>query len=156
MADRRTPARGRAIAVLPCALVAVAMLAAGCGSSTPQTTVVPSTAPSTTVPSTTVPSTNLSYTVTVTAHAGPTCPVERPDQPCPDVPVQGTVTFSSGGVVAASGRTDANGTYSVGLPSGTYQVEVDTGAMLPRCEPVEVTVIDRAVTVDVSCDTGIR
>jgi hypothetical protein len=94
--------------------------------------------------------------MTVTAHAGPTCPVERPDEPCPDVPVDATVRVSANGVDVATGRTDATGTYSADLPPGTYRVTVDTGSMLPRCEPVDAEVIDRDITVDVSCDTGIR
>lgn len=92
----------------------------------------------------------------VTAHAGPTCPVEQPGQSCPDAPVRGRVTFAASGTPVASSELDTAGTASLNLPPATYVVTVDTGAVLPRCEPVTVEVVDRAVSVDVSCDTGIR
>lgn len=119
-----------------------------CGSDAPTDTAAPSTGPTTT--------SSARYTVTVTAHAGPTCPVERPDEPCPDTPVEATVRVAADGVDVATGRTDAAGSYSVDLAPGRYRVTVDTGAALPRCEPVDAEVIDRSITVDVSCDTGIR
>jgi len=119
-----------------------------CGSDAPADTASPSSEATTT--------SSVQYTMTVTAHAGPTCPVERPDEPCPDVPVEATVRVSANGVDVATGRTDATGTYSADLPPGRYRVTVDTGSMLPRCEPVDAEVIDRDITVDVSCDTGIR
>jgi hypothetical protein len=107
--------------------------------------------------STTEPGAHVVYSVTVTAHAGPTCPVERQDQSCVDAPVRGTVTISSSGITVGSGSTDTDGRYVFEFAEpGSYRVTVDTGAMLPRCEPVDVTVVDHNVDVDVSCDTGIR
>jgi hypothetical protein len=58
--------------------------------------------------------------------------------------------------VVASTHTDATGSYRVSVPAGRYTVEVDPGAMFPRCPPQEVTVSDSDVTLDVSCDSGIR
>ena len=131
------------------ALVTFAPLVA-CGTDAPRDS-VPTTMP---VPATLV------YTVTFTVHAGPSCPVERPDQPCPDVPVRGTVIVRTPGApdaqLVASGATDANGTYRVELLEGSYVVSVDTGAPLPRCEPIMVDVVDRNVEVDIACDSGIR
>ena len=116
-----------------------------------------SSGPGTSTVETTEPGAHVVYSVIVTAHAGPTCPVERPDQPCADAPVRGTVTISSSGVTVASGSTNADGRYVFEFAEpGIYRVTVDTGAMLPRCEPVDVTVVDHNVDVDVSCDTGIR
>jgi len=148
MADRSTLGRY----VVAAAVAAATLLAASCGSDSPANTV-----PSSTAPSTTEPPASAKYTVTVMAHAGPTCPVEQPGQSCPDVPVLGTVTLRApGGEVLASGRTDTDGRWSTMIGPGMLVVEVDSGAMLPRCEPVEIQVVDRAVSVDVSCDTGIR
>lgn len=139
MADRRVFRWAAATAALT--------VLAACGNASPTST----------TPATTEPANSVVYTVTVTAHAGPTCPVEQPGQSCPDAPVRGTVTFrGAGGQELASGRTDAAGQWSTMIESGTIVVEVDTGAALPRCEPVTVEVVDRAVSVDVSCDTGIR
>lgn len=132
-------------------LVAVAALfgVAACAADSPTGTSSPSGPTTTSSPT-------RSFTVRVVAHAGPTCPVERPDEPCPDSPVVGTVNIEQLGALVAAGRTDATGTYTGVLPPGAYRVTVDAGAPLPRCEPVDVAVIDRDVTVDVSCDTGIR
>lgn len=138
MADRRVRRWAAAAAVL-------AALSA-CGNASPTST----------TPATTEPANTVVYQVTVTAHAGPTCPVERPGQSCPDVPVRGTVTLRAGGVAIASGETDADGRWVGWVEPATFEVSVDTGAALPRCEPVAVDVVDRNVTVDVSCDTGIR
>jgi hypothetical protein len=57
-------------------------------------------------------------------------------------------------VVFAS--TDAEGNYSLVLPSGRYELRVDTGAMLPRCEAITVEAVDGDLYADISCDTGIR
>ncbi len=58
--------------------------------------------------------------------------------------------------VVASGRTAADGTFVAELVPGGYRVSVDTGGPLPRCEPVDLTVLDRDVAADIACDTGIR
>lgn len=137
--------RGRLFAAVPIALGLTA-----CAADAPSGT---STSGN---PTSSAPPVTRSYTVTLVAHAGPTCPVERPDEPCPDVPVEGTVRVEQSGMVVVSGRTDSTGTYTPSLPPGAYRASVDTGSELPRCEPVDFAVIDRDITVDVSCDTGIR
>jgi hypothetical protein len=108
-------------------------------------------------PTTVTPtSASVTFLVVGNVHAGPTCPVERPDQPCADAPVRGTVSAVSGGQVMESALTDAEGNYSLVLPSGRYELRVDTGAELPRCEPVIVEAVDGYLEADISCDTGIR
>lgn len=122
------------------------MAVAGCGtrSEPADTTAVPTTRP-------------VTFLVVGNVHAGPTCPVERPDQPCPDIPVRGTVSAWRDGRSVASATTDAGGNYSLSLPSGRYELRVDTGAQLPRCEPVTVEGAGQAdLVADISCDTGIR
>lgn len=119
---------------------------AACGSrSVPaDTTAAPTTQP-------------VTFLVNGNVHAGPTCPVERPDQPCADVPVRGTVEAWRDGQVVKTAATDASGNYSLVLPSGRYELRVDTGAQLPRCEPVTVEGAGQAdLVADISCDTGIR
>lgn len=89
--------------------------------------------------------------------AGPTCPVERKDQPCPPRPVRATVEARSpGGRVVAATRSDADGTYHLSLRAGRYRLAVVT-AGLPRCPETPIRVpARRTVTTSISCDTGIR
>ena len=90
--------------------------------------------------------------------AGPTCPVERPDMPCPPRPVSARVDAQDGsGRTVASTHTDAAGRYSLGLAPGSYTLVVVTGTAFPRCPPTAVTVRSGAPTrADIGCDTGIR
>lgn len=90
--------------------------------------------------------------------AGPTCPVERPGQPCPPDPVAGRVeAVDAEGRTAASDTTDAAGRYTLALDPGAYTLRVATGALFPVCPDTDVSVpAGPAVTVDISCDTGIR
>jgi hypothetical protein len=90
--------------------------------------------------------------------AGPTCPVERPDQPCPPRPVAAHIQAldASGHNIAAT-DTDSAGRYMLVLPPGTYTLAATTGATLPRCSPAQVSVLTRTPSrADISCDTGIR
>ena len=94
-------------------------------------------------------------------HAGPTCPVEREDQPCPDRPVETSLRLvRSDGTVAANGKSDADGKFRFAAPPGKYQLVADygSGAGGPGgCPPVDVLIErDRYTFADVSCDTGIR
>lgn len=90
--------------------------------------------------------------------AGPTCPVERPDQPCPPRPVVATVEAQHRHHTVASAKSNSAGDYAVGVPrAGTYTVVVDTGSTFPRCPTKTVTVAkSQSVQVDITCDTGIR
>jgi hypothetical protein len=127
------------------ALAATAMLIAGCGSS-----------PTTTATTTTVP---VDHTgVKGTVMAGPTCPVERFDQPCPPQPVEGTVTaIDSRNHIAATTSTDADGRYALDLVPGRYTLQVAVDGPLPSCPDTAVTVTTGApTTADIDCDTGIR
>ena len=127
----------RSMAVLP----AVVILLAGCGSATSRST------------------STSSGRVNGTVLAGPTCPVEPIDSAtCEPKPVEGVVQLKRGDLVIASVRADANRAFTVVAPAGDYTLTVDTGANLyPRCQPVEVTVVDAAeTTADVMCDTGLR
>ena len=90
--------------------------------------------------------------------AGPTCPVETADDPCPPRPVDAAIdAHDAEGDVLASTRTDADGHYSLTLAPGSYTVVATTGAGLPICQPVTIIVTPGPpVHADISCDTGIR
>ena len=90
--------------------------------------------------------------------AGPTCPVQRADQPCPPTPVSGVVEAvdASGQVVGRDG-TDQAGAYAISLPPGRYTLEVRLQGTYPRCPDTPISVpAGSPVTVDIGCDTGIR
>jgi hypothetical protein len=90
--------------------------------------------------------------------AGPTCPVERADHPCPPRPVVAEVDArDASGRTVATTRTDQAGSYSLSLAPGTYTLVAVTGQTYPRCPPTPVTVGSGGPTrADISCDTGIR
>jgi hypothetical protein len=92
------------------------------------------------------------------ALAGPQCPVEMADSPCPDLPWEGTVVAtdtSSGATYTAS--TDADGRFELSLAPGIYEVSIDAGSAPPTAQPQTVTVEEGTVTaVDLFVDTGIR
>jgi hypothetical protein len=93
-----------------------------------------------------------------TVAAGPTCPVERIDHPCPPSPVHAEIDArDAGGRTAASTRTASDGTYALAVPAGSYTLVVVTGAMFPRCPETPAVVAPGAVTTsNITCDTGIR
>jgi hypothetical protein len=102
--------------------------------------------------------------------AGPTCPVERADSPCPDRPVQAYVwTFlaSAGTPVAAPvAETDGDGHFRLALPPGTYPLYAGPCSISMKCPPIQQfprfepqTIVVRAgafTQVVLRGDTGIR
>jgi hypothetical protein len=90
--------------------------------------------------------------------AGPTCPVERPDQPCPDQPVETTLRLlAKDGSVAATGKSGPDGSFWIAAAPGSYRLVADWPSRVGGCGPVEVTVgYGWFTSADVSCDTGIR
>jgi hypothetical protein len=92
------------------------------------------------------------------ALAGPQCPVEMANSPCPDLPWEGTIVAtdtSAGDRFTAA--TDAEGRFELALEPGTYEVSIEAGSELPFAKPLTVTVEDDAFTeIVVSVDTGIR
>lgn len=130
----------RTMAILP----VVVVLLSGCGST--------ATPPA-------PPAASSSGRVIGTVLAGPRCPVERiGDVNCAPIPVAGVVELTQGDLVVASARLDVGGAFSVRVAPGSYSLIIETGEKpFPRCEPVEVIVVDAADTVaNVVCDTGIR
>ena len=90
--------------------------------------------------------------------AGPTCPVERPDEPCADRPVETTLRLlRKDGSVAATTKSGPDGTFKMAVVPGSYRLMADWPSRVSGCSPVEVTVErGRMSRADVSCDTGIR
>jgi hypothetical protein len=107
-----------------------------------------------TPPSTGAPATGVYGYVT----AGPTCPVERPDRPCPLRPVTAhIVAVDASGVSAGATASDAGGLYRLTLPAGTYTLVVNNGSSFPRCPPIRFTATSGQLSRnDIGCDTGIR
>lgn len=99
-------------------------------------------------------------TINGTVLAGPTCPVETVENPCPDHPVAGVkVQALKDGTVAATTVSDADGGFTMDLAPGTYLVqsvvEPEGPGMYSR--PAEVIVTEDAIVdVSVLLDTGIR
>jgi hypothetical protein len=89
--------------------------------------------------------------------AGPTCPVERIDQPCPPSAVVADVRARAGSRVVGSTRSAADGAYRLDLPDGAYTLEAVTKNQFPRraARTVTVTAV-HTVNGDISCDTGMR
>jgi hypothetical protein len=98
--------------------------------------------------------------------AGPTCPVERVDSPCPERPVALTLGFytpthSTPAVPVATATSDASGRFRVALPPGTYVVQRACGpqacTQFPFVKPLTVEVQPgRYTSLTINADTGIR
>ncbi len=146
-------------------LVAAPVVLVACGSS-PKTPVAAGGSSTTITTSSTIPSTTTEPApltldgtgVRGRVTAGPTCPVERPDQPCPPSPVHGRVdAVNSAGNTAGSATTDDAGRFAITLPQGDYTLRVVTDGSFPQCSDVSVTVTaGPPATADIDCDTGIR
>jgi hypothetical protein len=90
--------------------------------------------------------------------AGPTCPVERVDSPCPPRPLSAEIDArDASGHLAGSTHSGSDGQYRLALPPGTYTLAVASAGPFPRCPTPTATVVPGGLaTVDISCDTGIR
>jgi hypothetical protein len=96
---------------------------------------------------------------------GPTCPVERVDDPCDPVARPEPVTLVAldvAGAEAARTVTLADGSFALDLPPGTYTLHADrTGGRFPSIADASVVVTAAATRshpqrVVVAGDTGIR
>jgi len=93
-------------------------------------------------------------------QAGPTCPVERINSPCPPRPLAATIVVrdASGREVART-HSGADGHFKVDVAPGTYTVVgLNIGSsMLPRPIPTTATVTSGSYTaITVEYDSGIR
>ncbi len=124
--------------------------------STTQGTLGESTAThATTTPPAPVPKSGIMGTVTL----GPTCPVERipPDPQCAPKSYETSIGIYVNSTLVGLAKTDSNGNFKVNILPGTYDLEPSGGNPYPSCRTQAVTVPkDNYVTVNLSCDTGIR
>jgi hypothetical protein len=94
--------------------------------------------------------------------AGPTCPVERAEDPCPPRPVPNRVVLIElpVGTLVAKAMTDAHGQFQVALAPGVYMVNVPGGGGLAGGREgvrVQATVhVGQVSHVKLELDTGIR
>lgn len=92
--------------------------------------------------------------------AGPTCPVQTIENPCPDRPVPNAeIAVRRGGEVVERVHADAEGRFELVLPPGDYSlVPVPEGIGPPPFGiPLDVTVpAEGFLTVTLQIDTGIR
>ena len=96
--------------------------------------------------------------ITGIVRAGPTCPVETIDLPCPLLEWEGTVRATASDGATFETDTDGDGAYALAVPPGVYDVTALTEAGgPPTAVPVRVTVAEgETLTVDLEVDTGIR
>jgi hypothetical protein len=92
------------------------------------------------------------------ATAGPTCPVERVNHPCPPRPVSATIqVLDPNERIITTTQSDSHGWYAIRLPRGEYVLHVASTNTLPRCLDTHVTVgAPPPIRTDIGCDTGIR
>jgi hypothetical protein len=91
-------------------------------------------------------------------QAGPTCPVETEESPCPDRPVEdaNVIAKTRSGQRVASTRTDDAGRFRIHLRPGKYRVTAESDTVF-GCDEQDVVVKRRSYTeTTVTCDTGIR
>lgn len=94
-----------------------------------------------------------------TVMASPTCPVERPDQPCPPRPVAAAhvEVFDRAEQLVTTIEADAQGRFVLGLSPGRYVLTASFGSVFPSCPPFTVQVPTAGqATADILCDSGIR
>jgi len=92
-----------------------------------------------------------------TVVAGPTCPVERVESPCPPRPVvAGTVDLLRAGRVVQSTRTDAGGHFRFAATGGVYDLRATNVGGYRSVVERSVLVSARTPPVALALDTGIR
>ncbi len=100
-------------------------------------------------------------TLSVSALAGPTCPVERPGDPaCAPRPVAATIeVIAPNGTGVAAAHTAADGSAELRVPAGVYVVlgRAEEAFMTGDPAPVVVSLAGgRPLAVTLAWDTGIR
>jgi hypothetical protein len=92
--------------------------------------------------------------------AGPTCPVERPNDPAcaPRIVAGAVLVFRDGaGKEVARVTTDGSGLFRLGLAAGDYTLEPQpVEGLMGTAQPMPFTVTDGVTWLDVAFDTGIR
>ena len=130
----------------------------------------PTTPPHVTPPTTPPPSASGTSATPIATNSGirgsvllgPTCPVERipPDPQCSDRPFAANfrVRNAAGAIVKEFASSD-DGTFSVSLPAGTYDIEQMSGALYPRMASGMTGIVvqeNKFTSVIIRFDSGIR
>jgi len=89
---------------------------------------------------------------------GPQCPVQTPDDPCPDLPHRAWIKVRRiGGETVTRIRSGEDGRFRVGLRPGNYLLDPESGDPFPMATEQEVKVMAGEFTeVVIAYDTGIR
>lgn len=88
---------------------------------------------------------------------GPTCPVQRADEPCPDKPFATRIRVVADGRLVTTVTSGADGRFHVTLDPGRYTLEPEAKPGPPSAGPVDVTVkADTFEQVTITFDSGIR
>ncbi|HEV2236955.1 MAG TPA: carboxypeptidase-like regulatory domain-containing protein [Ktedonobacterales bacterium] len=109
-----------------------------------------------------VPNSSAAGTISGDVVAGPTCPVETAENPCPPKPVpdRDVSIQTPDGVEVAHALTDGNGHFTVRIAAGAYVVRVAVGPGLlglRQTTPGAVTVAaGQTAYIQIELDTGIR
>jgi hypothetical protein len=92
------------------------------------------------------------------ATIGPMCPVVQVGTPCPDQPLQATITvFDETRSRVTQFQTDAQGVFKIGLAPGTYILVPESPDGFAHAGEQSVTVAGGAFTqVTIAYDSGIR
>jgi hypothetical protein len=96
-----------------------------------------------------------------TVTIGPSCPVQRVDDPsCDDRPYQAEIHVNTNnGVWVKKFTPDAQGNFKIELEPGQYNIDPQTPkeGFLPRASSQDVTVVAGAfTTLNIQYDSGIR
>jgi hypothetical protein len=95
-----------------------------------------------------------------TVTIGPSCPVERmpPDPNCADRPQAATFSIdAAAGAHVADVSSDAQGSFALMLPAGTYVISLKGNAAMPSMAPQTFVVSGNKYTeLSLQLDSGIR
>jgi len=94
-----------------------------------------------------------------TVTAGPTCPVERADHPCPPAPVRGADVrlARADGTTAADTATDKGGAFHLSATPGSYMlIATNPGGYHSQASRAVRLTAGHTEQVDLQLDTGIR
>lgn len=97
--------------------------------------------------------------ITGTVTLGPICPVERipPDPRCAPKGYETDIKALDGDSIIGTTHTEADGSFTLIVPYGTYKIQAGGGAVYPRCSPIMVIAQSPVLNgYKISCDTGIR
>lgn len=91
----------------------------------------------------------------------PVCPVESipPTPECAPKPYVTDIRVYTlaGKDTGTVTRTTSNGTFVLDIFPGSYSIRAVSGTVYPRCEEKQVTITrNSSITIELSCDTGIR